>query len=79
MSDWKPIDTAPRDGTHVLVFIPLARRIEIAFCHGEMPKRSGFSGWATNEGDLTEEAAPTHWMPLPEPPPALPDQKQATS
>lgn len=78
MSDWQPIETAPRDGTHILV-------INAAFLHeGEMC----VAFWHTLRGEKQEdgrwdvtgyggyeaepEVEPTHWQPLPEPPSSLP-------
>lgn len=75
MSEWKPIDTAPKDGTPVLVVLP-AYRPEIddrmmltAVYFGQK------WGWETtvknDNGDpIPVEDKPTHWMPLPEPPAA---------
>jgi len=66
MSEWQPIETAPRDGTTVLVLFngnvptPLvARYID----DGPWP-------WATprdRHGSLGKKWV-THWMPIPEPP-----------
>ena len=78
MSKWRPIDTAPKDGTYILVvggkdsFGCKLKRPYIA--------TSGFrlSPYGPKEqvwliGDLKEDeemivAYPTHWMPLPESP-----------
>ena len=72
MSKWQPIETAPRDGTRILVFdgkeintvdysepyyIGINKHIEIE----ESWVQISDSGRAT-------EFFPTHWMPLPEPP-----------
>lgn len=60
MSDsaWRDIETAPKDGTRVLVFdgvVVIAR----------------FWGGAFRVGDLPgSDCYPTHWMPLPPPPEA---------
>jgi hypothetical protein len=56
---WQPIETAPRDGTPVLVTD--GDTCEVAKCFG--------SGWLTNEGyDFeygTWDVELTHWMPIP--------------
>lgn len=52
---WQPIETAPKDGTVVLV--PLLRwdgRVEVVTTH-----------W---NRDWVGADKPNHWMPLPEPP-----------
>lgn len=64
MSEWQPIETAPKDGTHVLMY----RRQDISEAWwqkkfiGEGYEWGG-TGWA-----YPDFAPPTHWMPLPEPP-----------
>ena len=64
---WQPIETAPTDGTHVLLFIP-------RYAMGRLPyvMVQGWNlaadrrGWRAHyAGGIVE---PTHWMPLPEPP-----------
>lgn len=82
--DWQPIETAPRDGTRVIVTPGDAMDATIGWYEG----RKGvsftsrgpieFSGWVSLEqwcgmeyGDCISEHLdiwPTHWMPLPEPP-----------
>jgi len=70
MSEWQPIETAPKDGTWVLACMPSrnpggywACRAgyvygpELARCSPDA--RSGKDGW---------RAPYTHWMPLPAPP-----------
>lgn len=55
---WQPIDTAPKDGTEFL---------------GWFPGSTVMIWWMGQGGvwgnDFWEGEAPTHWMPLPEPPP----------
>lgn len=72
MSEWQPIETAPKDG---LGFGPmlLCGHVDsrwIRFGRWDpMGRRWLYSGtnersqWSMKEGD-----APTHWMPLPSPP-----------
>jgi len=79
MSEWKTIESAPKDGTVVV----------LTWMEGGEPqeqwpmqwghiKRNGlFPGkvgmWTTSDGSITwndsnPDGAPTHWMPLPTPP-----------
>lgn len=64
-SDWLPIDTAPKDGTDILVWVPMGsefRKPDYAFAI--MANWSG-RGWSdSNEGI---RLAPSHWQPV-EPP-----------
>lgn len=70
--DWQPIETAPKDGTEVLLWLGFPfSRIEYA---------KWYQGWGlwidaedpepedSDEVRGTGELVPTHWMPLPEPP-----------
>lgn len=61
MSQWQPIETAPTDGTEVLVLIkPKVIRLGWFFAPS-----SRTQGWAD---ESSRPITPTHWMPLPEPP-----------
>jgi hypothetical protein len=58
LRDWQPIETAPKDGTHVLAWW----REE-----GDPPEVVRWSaGWVDDYG--TRYIEPTHWQPLPSPP-----------
>ena len=59
MSEWKPIESAPRDGTEFLAYWFNSKTYGI--CH--MAKDGEWS----DECDHST-SAPTHWMELPEPP-----------
>lgn len=67
MSGWQPIETAPRDGTRLLLW--WNERAMISF----WADRVGFKGWQPVSGEVLNVGNramwnPTHWMPLPEPP-----------
>lgn len=64
MMEWHPIETAPKDGTQILVWgdpysydwaIFIVRYVQI----------NKWSGWQTWD---SADQEPTHWMPLPQPP-----------
>lgn len=76
MSEWKPIDTAPKDGTTVLLStldIDAAQYVIAAFFEGSADfggSPDDGPGWylyPTN-GNHQVIGEPTHWMPLPQPP-----------
>jgi hypothetical protein len=66
-AEWRPIETAPKDGTAVLVS-------EGRFCYC-VEWNEEFDWWAVDDNKLgpfrLRGAAPTHWMPLPPPPDAV--------
>ena len=70
--DWKTMETAPKDGTRILVHLPNSRRIvqEVSWAYDY----EGAPGhWSTpfgpcGRGYTILPEAPKHWMPLPPPP-----------
>lgn len=64
--DWQPIETAPKDGTSVLLWFTRAEPQIGRFRRGHGARTRRW--WV---GDFWIE--PTHWMPLPPPPAALHD------
>ena len=57
LTDWRPIESAPKDGAAVLLYRSNPRRTVKV------------DRWLTNWWYETKiEHAPTHWLPLPEPP-----------
>lgn len=62
---WRPIETAPRDGSGILAFWGADTRCDersygvIVFVNGE---------WTNPDNYSVTYGEPTHWMPLPEPP-----------
>lgn len=68
MSEWQPIETAPKDRAVLAWSIDFfASVIEIVWWEED---NSDGPGWAL--GDSGFRCTPTHWMPLPEPPDAPP-------
>lgn len=71
MSEWQPIDTAPKDGSLILTWGPhhvgVARWLDYAR-EPYLPDPSyRWAGWIDNyDGEDIPE--PTHWLPLPAPP-----------
>ena len=60
MSDWQPIETAPKDGTRILV--------SWTFGGWNIARCLTPSGRWMTQYDRPLAVQPTHWMPLPEPP-----------
>lgn len=61
---WRPIDTAPRDGAHVLVYRDgYAESVAVAWFNST---GGGDACWVPVNGSVWPEA--THWMPLPDAP-----------
>jgi hypothetical protein len=57
--NWRPIETAPKDGSHILLYRP-----HIQFVGFYAP-----AGWVVNAPGLPLMGKPpTHWMPLPDGP-----------
>ena len=66
--EWKPIETAPKDGTSILVYDKVDNEMTTMTY-----LNSGTIGWwfLCVEGNSCDESAdftPTHWMELPEAP-----------
>lgn len=65
MSEWQPIETAPKDGKDVQVYVTESREQFVAFWS---ESDDGFCFATTKEGKPILVKTPTHWMPLPPPP-----------
>ncbi len=80
--NWQPIETAPKDGTNILVYDPPSEYysggIFIVFWDREYKRSS--KTWCvicSEDGETGSWATishPTHWMPLPEPPNSAEEQ-----
>jgi hypothetical protein len=68
---WKPIDTAPKDGRHVIAWFPHGLRkngrSQIASDNAETVYWNGCD-WSWSADHDSPIAGPTHWIPLPKPP-----------
>ena len=77
MTEWQPIETAPRDGTRILAFGRRGKKTVYEVTWWRQPKDgAGYIGW----GEFNERFWPaTHWQPL-SPAPALTSQdRKATT
>ena len=68
MTEWQPIETAPKDGAAILLGLPIVgnlaendRRVYEGRWNGLQKTWTGINGFIVL-------SVATHWMPLPEPP-----------
>ena len=76
---WQPIETAPLDGTSILVSFG---SMGVLLVQWTEPSMDDFKIWCVDDNrngpyalrgySETGPRAPTHWMPLPQPPEATP-------
>lgn len=77
---WQPIETAPKDGSFVMLHVPKGLESGAVTvgayynCRGERNEDGRFAkgwwdGWLGMDADIVSSwCEPTHWMPLPPPP-----------
>lgn len=78
MSEWQPIETAPKDGTLVLLTIGthtgvgrwavISRRDTLNDTDDDVAVFDYEFGWRSPNDKRINGKQPTHWMPLPQPP-----------
>ena len=70
MTEWKTIDSAPRDGTVIQVWHKVLKcPISVFYKDGGFPWQGERLNWCERSYRTTwPESAFTHWMPLPTPP-----------
>lgn len=62
-AEWRDIETAPKDGTRVLLFENFARMKTIGIARWVAAPHDV---WIAENGSYSRHA--THWMPMPSPP-----------
>ncbi len=71
VTQWQPIETAPKDGTRVLVYPPTwpSKTCSIAHYNDDACARKRLPYWKRDDdlGQKTRSRSnpPTHWIPLP--------------
>ena len=67
-NEWQPIDTAPKDGTWILVYHKFESYgfDKTEWDYDKWIVRWAYDCWHTGEEYAIQE--PTHWMPLPKSP-----------
>lgn len=77
MTGWQPIETAPKDGTPCIVFMPGAQH-RAGFSFEDRIGEAAFGAYKEGQWAWANDSCsccwgscfgePTHWMPLPPPP-----------
>lgn len=83
LEPWQPIETAPKDGRHVLIANDTPGSIHPCegyyvtpeHRYGKEPKHAGWWRLAGSSEASVHGRTPTHWMPLPPPPVAAHNAK----
>lgn len=65
---WQPIETAPKDGTRILVCQRVGYRAHrpVVIARWHQPANVQMAGSFIGDGGAVDH--PTHWMPVPDPP-----------
>lgn len=74
-ANWQPIETAPKDGTAVILWVPgVYQCVRIGSFRSDDFREKDGPLWLENDHDdfstgyASTPLCPTHWMPLPSPP-----------
>ena len=75
MAEWQPIETAPKDGTRILVFtvhgeIEISEWYSLEHFHYKYIADNLFEKIVDEPNEGWNSNTPIFWMPLPEPPEA---------
>lgn len=68
MSEWQPIETAPKDGTEILGWCQRLGRHIVSW--GCQPQHNPHHFWISSTCNINHIDQPTKWMSLPDPPPS---------
>ena len=81
MTEWISIDSAPKDGTEIIlmkgsrvtcgswqVFVETESHYDSSGNYIGSDEIDCGASWCSYDGGFCEDDEPTHWMPLPEPP-----------
>jgi hypothetical protein len=70
ITPWRPMDSAPRDGTRILAYDINEGIVVVDWDHDSVFGRKKCWCFTPCEDDYNSrrECFPTHWAPLPEPP-----------
>lgn len=68
MIEWQPIETAPKDGTEILAFDPVADKCDVCYMQRSRIWSTQSDGEYGPDDDEFQATRATHWMPLPKPP-----------
>lgn len=61
--EWQPIETAPKDGTEILIYSRYGDQYVVSYDDSFIR-----APWRIRNEEGLNENIPTHWMPLPETP-----------
>ena len=69
MTDWQPIETAPKDGSKIILYRDSDVFALCSWGGEEISENGAFWIWWVPEPEwIAEIKNPTHWIPLPAPP-----------
>jgi hypothetical protein len=69
MSEWQPIETAPKDGRRLILHWSTTGYVDVRYWRPGQERWWGFPDSDPRyDPDLAIKNVPTHWMPLPKPP-----------
>ena len=65
MSEWQPIETAPKDGRAIILYLPWLKTARTGRWAIKGPRRGWLVHWSTTNKSVVA-SEPTLWMSLPE-------------
>ncbi len=68
MGEWKPIETAPKDETGLLLYVPIESFIFVASAYWNKHYKEWHLAWTGLTNKPIKVTGATHWMPFPDPP-----------